>query len=60
MNDVVIVLECPVTLGFVVIVVPMKRLSHEVQTVEVMQSFDVGGEATAVFGVDLDLVRFQP
>jgi len=27
--------------------------------VEVVQSFDVGREATAIFGVDLDLVRLQ-
>ena len=58
-NNVVFVLECSFAFGFVVVVIEVQSLSEEVQAVEVVQSFDVGGESAAVFGVDLDLVEFQ-
>jgi hypothetical protein len=40
----------------VVVVVPVEGLTQQVEAVQMVQAFDVGGVAAAVFGVDLDVV----
>ena len=56
LQDMVIVLEGAVTASVVVVEVIIECLSEEIQTVEVVETFDVGGKAAAVFGIDLDVV----
>jgi len=55
-HDVIVVHEGALAERLVVVVVPLQGLPHQVEAVEVMQAFDVGGVAAAVFGVDLDVV----
>ena len=57
-NDIVVILEGSFTLGFVVIIVEVQGLAEEVQAVKMVQTFDVCGKPTAIFRIDLDLVRF--
>lgn len=59
-DDVVVVHEGALALGTVVVDVVVERLTHQVQTVQVVQTLDVGGKAAAVLGVDLDLLALQP
>ena len=58
-HDRAIVDECSFAFGAVVVDVVVQTLTHEVQAVEMVQSFDVGGEATTIFGVDLHLVWLE-
>lgn len=59
LDDVVVVHEGTFAFGPVVVDIVVEGLPQEVEAVQVVESFDVGGEAAAVFGVDLYLVGFQ-
>ena len=58
-NDHVVVYEGTFALRPIVVDVVVERLPEEVETVKMVEAFDVGGEAAAVLGVDLDLVGLE-
>jgi hypothetical protein len=53
---VLIVLECAFTEFAVIFIIPFQSFSQEIKAMKMMQAFDVGGIATAVLGVDANLV----
>jgi hypothetical protein len=54
-NDVVCIYKCSFALGVVIMVVEVETLTHEVETVEMVEAFYVGREAATVFGRDADV-----
>lgn len=56
----VLVYKSSLTERVVLLVVEIEGLSEEVQTVEVVETFDVGGVAAAVFLVDFHLINGSP
>lgn len=56
LQNIVVVLEGAEAEGVVVVEVVVEGFAEEVETVEMVETFDVCGEASAVFGRDLDLV----
>jgi hypothetical protein len=58
-NDGAVVDESTFSFGAVVIDVVVEALTNEVETMQMVETFNIGGEATAVLGVDLDPIWFD-
>jgi hypothetical protein len=58
-NNGAIVDESTFSFGAVVIDVVVETLPNEVETMQMMETFNIGGEATAVLRVDLDPIWFD-
>lgn len=55
-SDILVILERPLPQLLIIIVIPLQPLSQQIQTMEMMKTFDVGGVSAAVLGVDADLI----
>ena len=51
----IIILESPLSSLMIIIEIEIQRLSKEIQTMQMMKSFDIRGESTSILLRDLDL-----
>ncbi len=58
-NNSAVVDESTFSFGAVVIYVVVETLTNEVETMQMVETFNIGGEATAVLWVDLDPIWFD-
>lgn len=58
-NDHILIYKGAFSLRTVVVDIVIERLPEEIETVKMMEAFNVGGEATTVLGVYLYLVGFE-
>jgi hypothetical protein len=58
-NNGAVVDESTFSFGAIVIDVVVKTLTNEVETMQMVETFNIGGEATTVLGVDLDPIWFD-
>lgn len=59
-QDVWLVFERALTPGIIVIEIIPQRLPEHVQTMKMVQPFEVRRVSTSVFVADFDLIRLQP